>query len=516
MDKQIITAEEFRKALRSTQSPARMLGDFYLTKNDTSQVGIAISGEASIDPVNMTAKVPISTEDLDRVNHVVVQNGIKLAYYERNPVVLYNHGESGVTEAIALSKRDNEPLAIEIQDGQTYATAFFNPRLPLSVQYFALVEEKFLRSASVGISPIVVSKGYTNSGEEVLFIEECVLNEWSWVTLPCNPFANIEHKNLSICRELRDLQSETANRILTKGLIEGTRLLPVIEKQLRSVINVKPSTPGFTGEETKQMKTITKDAIKKLKRKEFLAEFRKMAEYDEPSQKLLDEAYEENKFADDMPPKAEEPEVVKEVGEEDMPAPDAIVGEDSESVMKLGAQVLRNAYTQLKAACDITKEALGPVEAMDVKEQVSELMEQVAEVVAAMEAIYSEKYADQPKLMPDESEMKMAEEEMKSFLSASIARPRAVEAYSKRLSQVLLVAKKLKMPAADLALLSTTAKDLQGLASQAKSYKPDHSKIREEIRAELEKEFADKYSKVETKLGEIAKAFSEIPKPLAR
>ena len=514
MDKQIITAEDFRKALRATKSPARMLGDFYLTKNDTSQVGIAISGEAAIDPVNMTAKVPISTEDLDRVNHVVVQGGIKLAYYERNPVVLYNHGESGVTEAIALSKRDNEPLAIEIQDGQTYATSFFNPRIPLSVQYFALVEEKFLRSASVGISPIVVSKGYTNSGEEVLFIEECVLNEWSWVTLPCNPFANVEHKNLSICQELRDLQSETANRILTKGLIEGTRLLPVIEKQLRSVITIKPSTPGFT-EDKKNMKTITKDAIKKLKRKEFLDEFRKMAEYDEPSQKLLDEALEENKFADDMP-KSEEPDVVKEVGEEDMPAPDAIVGEDAESVMKLGAQVLRNAYTQLKAACDITKEALGPVEAMDVKEQVSELMEQVSEVVAAMEAIYSEKYADQPKLMPDESEMKMAEEEMKSFLSSSIARPRAVEAYSKRLSQVLVVAKKLKMPAADLAMLSTTAKDLQGLASQAKSYKPDNSKIRDEIRAELDKEYAAKFEKLEAKLGEVMKAFSEAPRPIAR
>jgi hypothetical protein len=515
MDKQIITSEDFRKSLREAQSPARMLGDFYLTKNDTGQVGIAISGEAAIDPVNMTAKVPISTEDLDRVNHVVVQSGIKLAYYERNPVVLYNHGESGITEAIALSKRDNEPLSIGIENGETFATAYFNPRLPLSVQYFALVEEKFLRSASVGISPIVVSKGYTNAGEEVLFIEECVLNEWSFVTLPCNPFTNIQHKNLSICRELRDLQSETANRILTKGLIEGTRLLPVIEKQLRSVITIKPSTPGFT-EDKKNMKTTTKDALKKLKRKEFLAEFRKMAEYDEPSQKIMEDVYEENKFVDDVPPKSDDLEVVKEVSEEDMPASDAIVTEDHEPVMKLGAQVLRNAYTQLKAACDITKEALGPVEAMDVKEQVSELMEQVSEVVAAMEAIYSEKYADQPKLVPDESEMKMAEEEMKSFLGSSVARPRAVEAYSKRLSQVLVVAKKLKMPAADLALLSTTAKDLQGLASQAKSYKPDNSKVREEIRAELDKEYAVKFEKLETKLGEVMKAFSEAPKPIAR
>lgn len=514
MDKQIITAEEFRKALRATQSPARMLGDFYLTKNDSGQVGIAINGDAAIDPVNMTARVPISTEDLDRVNHVVVQGGIKLAYYERNPVVLYNHGESGVTEAIALSKRDTEPLAVGIENGQTYATAYFNPRLPLSVQYFALVEEKFLRSASVGISPIVVSKGYTNSGEEVLFIEECVLNEWSFVTLPCNPFANIEHKNLSICRELRDLQSETANRILTKGLIEGTRLLPVIEKQLRSVITIKASTPGISPEDKNEMKTITKDAIKKLKRKEFLAEFRKMAEYDEPSQKLFEETLEENKFVDDVP-KSDDSEVVKEV-EEDMPASDVITGEDTEEVMKLGAQVLRNAYTQLKAACDITKEALGPVEATDVKEAVSELMEQVAEVVAAMEAIYSEKYADQPKLMPEEAEMKMAEEEMKSFLNASVARPRAVEAYSKRLTQVLAVAKKHKIPAADLALLSATAKDLHSLASQAKSYKPDHSKIREEIRAELEKDYAAKFEKLEAKLGEVVKAFAEAPKPIAR
>jgi len=514
MDKQIITAEDFRKALRATQSPQRMLGDFYLTKNDSGQVGIAINGDAAIDPVNMTARVPISTEDLDRVNHVVVQGGIKLAYYERNPVVLYNHGESGVTEAIALSKRDTEPLAIEIENGQTYATAYFNPRLPLSVQYFALVEEKFLRSASVGISPIVVSKGYTNSGEEVLFIEECVLNEWSFVTLPCNPFANIEHKNLGICRELRDLQSETANRILTKGLIEGTRLLPVIEKQLRSVITIRPSTPGISPEDKNEMKKITKDAIKKLKRKEFLAEFRKMAEYDEPSQKLLEETLEENKFVDDVP-KSDDSEVVKEV-EEDMPASDVITNEDTEEVMKLGAQVLRNAYTQLKAACDITKEALGPVEATDVKEAMSELMEQVSEVVAAMEAIYSEKYADQPKLMPEEAEMKMAEEEMKSFLNASVARPRAVEAYSKRLTQVLAVAKKHKIPAADLALLSTTAKDLHSLASQAKSYKPDNSKIRDEIRAELEKEYAAKFEKLETKLGEVVKAFSEAPKPIAR
>jgi DNA repair ATPase RecN len=112
--------------------------------------------------------------------------------------------------------------------------------------------------------------------------------------------------------------------------------------------------------------------------------------------------------------------------------------------------------------------------------------------------------------------MKMAEEEMKSFLNASVARPRAVEAYSKRLTQVLAVAKKHKIPAADLALLSTTAKDLHSLASQAKSYKPDNSKIRDEIRAELEKEYAAKFEKLETKLGEVVKAFSEAPKPIAR
>ena len=91
-------------------------------------------------------------------------------------------------------------------------------------------------------------------------------------------FADVmqEAGDMQILKEFHSLQCESANRILERGTIDGSVIMPAIKKSLQSVLIVKPSSPGIstqpvikTNEVNKVKLKLSADEIKKMNRKAF-------------------------------------------------------------------------------------------------------------------------------------------------------------------------------------------------------------------------------------------------------
>lgn len=512
MERTIITLEQLRGDLVTVDRR----GELYLCKSGpfTGGLGIDLLSEPAIDQAAMSVRMPISTQQLDRVNHVVSQAGMLLDEYADNPVVLYGHGCEGITLPVAMSESPDGKLAIITEGETTYATAFHSANQKLSTQIFGLVVDKFLRAASIGITPTVVSKGYTSGLDEVLFIDECILTEWSYVTVPCNPGAVLKFKFSEILKEFHSLQCESANRILERGTIDGSVIMPAIKKSLQSVLTVKPTTKGIdfkqpteTKEESKVKLKLSADEIKKMNRKAFQTALLKMNEYDDESQALMKASVE---LADDTVPVVPEPETKADDAEEVSEVPEVEANQTP-----LGAQVIQSIYAALSQAVDLGTKALGPVEAPDVKESVTALLAQAKEITTALEGIYSGKY--EGSLAPAEDEP-ATEEMVKSFLAASIVGRLSLKAYQARLSMLATeaVKGKGKLPPAMVKMLSQTATDIAALAGKAEAFKPDTSKIRDEIKSEIEKSYKSALESVTKKFESVLKGISETPAPIER
>lgn len=148
--------------------------------------------------------IRISTQDVDRGNDVMHAQGVKLANYLNNPVVLWSHEHW--TPAIGI--------AHNIVVGDTYIDAVteFHERTQLSWEVAALVAGGYLRTASIGAIPlrygqespvtqemIDAGRAYPGIGS-IRHIEEWELIEYSIVNVPMNQNALIQNSFDAILR----------------------------------------------------------------------------------------------------------------------------------------------------------------------------------------------------------------------------------------------------------------------------------------------------------------------------
>lgn len=491
-EKKQITVDEY---LASLAGPREDYGKSYRRKSDDDtsvNISLDMFSDPAVNVAELSVRIPISTNDLDRANDVVVQSGITLSEYETNPVVLYEHGMEDVTVPVAISESAEGVLSIEVSDTITYATAYHKAN-KASMQMFGLVVDKFIRAASIAFEPIMVAKGMTSNGDPVHFIESCMLHEWSYVKIPCNQYAVKRYKNLEKLKEYLHLQCEAASRILNRGTIDGSLLLPAISKSLRQTLseNTTVTTKGI--EKDVVMKKIIKADLKKLTAKQFMGVLAEKSEYDPESQKAIDEVVAE---------KMEE--------EEDVPVE---TKEEPVDQTPLGATVVRALHQQLLSILTAAKTALGPVEAPDVKEQVTGLISEVETVVNSLEGIFSSKYADLPQLkMADEEEP--SEDAMKSFFAGSITGRNTVKAYSARLKHVVDSVKNGAIGPESLKLLARTATDVATLADKVDSYKFDDASIRKSVATEIRAVYEKKLDEAAKKLNEFAEKIESSPEPV--
>ena len=78
-------------------------------------------------------------------------------YYDANPVVLYDHGLSGLTLPIGLSKPKDGPLSLAWSADKGIATCYFADQ-PWAEPIFAAVDDGLLKMSSIGFDPILAMR----------------------------------------------------------------------------------------------------------------------------------------------------------------------------------------------------------------------------------------------------------------------------------------------------------------------------------------------------------------------
>lgn len=445
----------------------------------------------AVDETNLTVRMRISTPQLDRVNHVVNQSGLKLDIYKDNPVVLYGHGLEGITLPVAMSEDVEGNVTVTTEEDGTYAVAHHQAKNKLSMQFFDLVVQKFIRSSSIGISAEECSIGFDSFGDEILFIESALLNEWSYCTLPVNPGARIVKSN-AFLKEIIDLQCEAANRILSRNTLDGQSIHPVIRKSLLSTLETRASTPGIDSKQSErvvEMKKLTVEQLKKMGPKQLAKSMAELGEYDEASQGMLRAAAE--LLPEDATPAAG-PVVDSEGSQETVVDEPELATEE----IPLGAQVIRSIHSNLMGLIETATKALGPVEADDVKAQATEVLQQARDLATSLEGLYSTKYSALDPLIPPTEEP--SDEVVKSFLCANSRSRDQLQGLAARVNMIAKSAAKNggKLSVANIRILSQTVSDIDRLNQQAKSFKLPQSEAVDESKYKqafdsLQKKFED-------------------------
>lgn len=142
--------------------------------------------EASAEDTG-TFRMVISTDDVDRHGEIVVQEGINTDNYLQNPIVLWGHNSwehpVGITTKIYLEKDGTKT--------KTIAEGKFAPTED-GQELRKLYEAGMLNTSSIGFIPLEYE------GNK---ITKCELLEWSFVSIPANPYAQaIRSMGLSISK----------------------------------------------------------------------------------------------------------------------------------------------------------------------------------------------------------------------------------------------------------------------------------------------------------------------------
>lgn len=186
------------------------------------------------DGAKMTADFVIVTRtaDVNRQGNMVqimpsnLGKGLRTEEYEKNPIVLFEHGFGGVALPIGRSADDNGNLTIKKAARKATATVFFSQSLAIANDIFRLVDENIMRMASVAYWPQlgirVKQKKPTplpQGVEEMQFrfrgwdIVESIMYEWSITPIGAD--------------------SGSLKQCLSRGTIAGEKFTPTLKPILQ-------------------------------------------------------------------------------------------------------------------------------------------------------------------------------------------------------------------------------------------------------------------------------------------
>lgn len=461
-----------------------------------------------IDSAGMSARFRICTPRKDREGDIIEPSGVDWYDYQFAPVVKYEHGFTGIPFPVARSSDDNGILHVtyggQTPDGEEedaiYARAFFKDRHELSAQLFALIEDGFIRAASIHVLPFDgCSRPLPNEGCHAL---KSALLEWSVCTVAMNGDAYAKSlKKDSALAEVLNLQLDAANKILERGTLGGARILPSLAKCLKAVRPAKqPIALGHNFNEEAMKKSLTQAEVDKLTPIGLAKSLSEVSEFDADTVKLLRakaKSYDETMMKTGNEPgdsltKSEAIVDPESMIEGAMPKADEAIEpmESAESAISPGADYLtavHSAISELIAKLDGASKA---TEKPEVLEFAASFADELRTALATAEGAYSSIYPDAPALAsaepPAEAEM------VKSWVAEKGSRSYQLNGLAARLAKSLNDPKRLKAAA------QATARDLRLLDAQAKSWKPkvSDSAVSAEEFAALKKSVSDLVAKL--------------------
>jgi HK97 family phage prohead protease len=314
-----------------------------------------------LDGATMSARAIFATDSLDRVGDVIHVPGIDTANHQKNPVVLFNHGQQF---AIPIGKTVDEAgnYTVEVGEHEAYQRTFFSQSLLEAEQIYRLIEEGVISANSIGYRPLQAKrlKADPNSiTKPGLYLERVELLEVSWVGVPAN--------------------QDCVRAALSRDKVCGKSLAPAIRRGLLPLL--RPST------------TVTVPLTRKG---------------GQPMSKSVkaDPADEVNTPAQNDPPTAPKTDEV---------SPEEVAGTGADAAqLPLGAEILTAVHTQLVAVAESVNGQMERLENEEVSNALTDLMEGVFEQLAGIEELFRAEYPDLDPLpevgsKADEPEEKPAE-----------------------------------------------------------------------------------------------------------
>jgi hypothetical protein len=360
-----------------------------------------------------------------------------------------------------------------------YSRAFFTDRYELSEQMFALIDEGFLRAASIHVLPAEgcwrPMPGYSLSDEDFpIHAMKSSMLEWSVCTVQVNPDSYCKSLSKdSGFSKLLNLQLESANRILERGTLATRRLLPSIAKCLKSVKPPKqPIVKGASiesSESNEMKKSMSEAEVAKLAPLALAKAVASAEQFDADTVKLLRsraKSYEDGTdpmqkaSCDDGMQKADDASAV------DLPTETEETPEvEATSSVSPGADFLAALHSSVADMISKLESAQQATEKPEVLDFASQFADTLRQELATIEGAYASTYPEAPALTTGDSEPVDAEM-VKSWVADNTKRGYQLEGLATRLAKAAGDPKKLK------SAVSTTIRDLRLLHSSAKSWKP--------------------------------------------
>lgn len=123
----------------------------------------------------------ISCDVEDREGDILEPSGVVTDHYQKNPVVLWSHDyfRPPIGKTLGMEVTLDNRLTADVEFANT----------PFAQELKMLVDEGFLRSASVGFDPITWEDRTVQRGGYGRRYTKWELLEWSLVSVPSNPLA---------------------------------------------------------------------------------------------------------------------------------------------------------------------------------------------------------------------------------------------------------------------------------------------------------------------------------------
>jgi len=434
----------------------------------------------------MSAAAMICDSTIDRAKESIIPSGVTTKNYQENPVVLFEHGMSGIVLPIATSAdRDTRECSLSLVStgdiGTEYleATSWFVDLVPEAYQIFGLIAEDVIRATSIQVVPghNAVMKYRFEDGREVDVTEHGDMVEWSWATIGVNP--NALRKSWFASEDSRDQwliavhgQIESAERLLRTGTVGNSRLSLVLRKSLLSLVPKRePRTVGLDPKAGKNMKRkIGLSQLAKLSTAQLKAINANGEEYDEETIGFAEQL---------LAPPSEEDRLL--VDEALMKAEVAEPEEEAKAVLEeipLGARVIRDFHEMLQAVIDGALSSVKPVENEIVRGAIEAEIAAIMECQATLAGAYAEAYPELP-TMPVAPATESEESEVVSQLKAMIGgdRRRGFQFAGLR-SRISQIAGGKNLSDAQKKSLSATVDDMDRLFDAARTFRQPANELK--------------------------------------
>lgn len=433
----------------------RPFGKSYKLDDTSKSLVYDIAHVLKPDTKAMSAPAIISTPTPDRVRDSMVSTGCKVTNYKKNPVVFWEHGFGGITKPIAKCEDPEGNLAISITSNAVLGVSYFTDKFLEAEQIFELIVDGFIRATSIRFDPIRASR-ITDGGEDYYQFDEWDLEEWSWVTVPCNP--------------------EAVNGVISKNRLAGRQIAAPILKSLQNVLPERAVIVRGWNLNPPEIKTMPVDDDKsKIDPPVETDEQKKTAKA--AADKLIKDA-EDAKRAKELADQEEKPKSV------DM------------SLLPYGQQVLHTAFKSFNDFLQGLEAAIKPVENAKVKQGLTGFLEEAKSHSALLEGVYTEAYPDESPLAytPEQSD---PNDVLKSFIAGSKNQQLVLKGLTSRLRNLT---KSKNLEEVERKTLETTIGQMERILTQAEAVKvaPKEEKKVDEIDPTLLKKMQDLLTETKT------------------